>query len=175
MTGDIKMHPLFLTNANINCKVRMKATSHAWACIVYTPTPEFLTHPDFHSVLEARVWHHCVNIVCTGLKLATHVGTFMSDPTNLTCYCFTLLVAYTADLPEQLMIACIMKSVSPITIAEKNQFGDAIPYALCDSELTLQKLHELCQQIDPWRLQECLAEAKKHNFNRVQLPFWHDW
>ena len=175
MTGNIKMHPLFLTIANINSKVRMKATSHAWACVAYTPTPEFLTHPDFHSVLEARVWHHCVDIVCTGLKLATHVGTFMSDPTNLTRYCFTLLVAYTADLPEQLMITCVTKSVSPVTIAEKNQFGDAILYAPRDGELTLQKLHELCQRIDPWRLQEFLVEAKKHNLNGVQLPFWCDW
>jgi len=79
MTGNIEMHPLFLTIANINSKVCMKATSHAWACVAYTPTPEFLTHPDFHSVLEACVWHRCVNIVCTGLKLATRVGTFMSD------------------------------------------------------------------------------------------------
>ena len=84
-------------------------------------------------------------------------------------------VAYTADLPEQLMIACVTKSISPVTIAEKNQFGDAILYALRDSELTLQKLHELCQRIDPWRLQEFLVEAKKHNLNGVQLPFWRDW
>jgi len=153
----------------------MKATSHAWACVAYTPTLEFLTHPDFHSVLEARVWHRCVDIVCTGLKLAARVGTFMSDPTNLTRYCFTPLVAYTADLPEQLMIACVTKSVSPVTIAEKNQFGDGILYAPRDGELTLQKLHELCQQIDPWRLQEFLAEAKKHNLSGVQLPFWRNW
>jgi len=74
MTGNLEMHPLFLTIANINSDVHMKATSHAWACIVYIPTLEFLVHPDFHSVLEARVWHHCMDIVCTGLKLAAHAG-----------------------------------------------------------------------------------------------------
>ena len=73
------------------------------------------------------------------------------------------------------MIACITKSVSPVTIAEKNQFGDGILYAPRDGELTLQKLHELCQQINPWRLQEFLAEAKKHNLSGVQLPFWRNW
>ena len=61
----------------------------------------------------------------------------MSNPNNLTHYCFMPLVTYTADLPEQLMIACITKSSSPVTIAEKNQFGDAIPYAPRDSNLTL--------------------------------------
>ncbi|KAI6104851.1 hypothetical protein EDD16DRAFT_1736785 [Pisolithus croceorrhizus] len=107
MTGDIEMHPLFLTIANINSKVRMKATSHAWACIAYTPTLDFITNSEFHSVLEARVWHRCVDIVCTGLKLAARTGTFMSDPNNATRYCFTPLAAYTADLPEQLMISCV--------------------------------------------------------------------
>jgi len=175
MTGDIKMHLLFLTIGNINSNVRMKATSHALVCIAYTPTPEFLTNPEFQSVLEARVWHRCVDIVCAGLKLAACTGTFMSNPNNLTRYCFTPLVAYTADLPEQLMIACVTKSSSHVTITEKNQFGDAIPYAPCDSDLTLRKLHKLCQLIDPWRLQEFLAEAKKHHLNGVQLPFWRDW
>jgi len=122
-----------------------------------------------------RVWHRCVDIVCAGLKLATRIGTFMSDPSNLTRYCFTPLVAYTADLPEQLMIACVTKSISPVTIAETSQFGDAILYAPRDGDLTLQKLHKLCQKIDPWRPQEFLVEAKKHNLSGVQLPFWRNW
>ena len=84
MTGDKKMHLLFLTIANINSDVCMKATSHAWACIAYTPTLEFIVHPKYQSVLEARVWHHCLDIVCAGLKIAAHTGTFMSDPNNLT-------------------------------------------------------------------------------------------
>jgi len=175
MTGDLEMHPLFLTIANINSDVRMKATSHAWACIAYIPTPEFLVHPDFHSVLEAHVWHRCMDIVCTGLKLAAHGGTFMSDPSNFTGYCFTPLAAYIADLPEQQMIACVTKSVSPISLAEQSQFGDGILYPPRDGELTIRKLEELCKRIDPWKLQEFLAEAKKHHLSGVQLPFWGDW
>ena len=84
MTGDMEMHPLFLTIANINLDVRMKTTLHAWACVAYTPTPEFLVHPNFQSVLEVRVWHRCVDIVCAGLKIAARTGTFMRDPNNFT-------------------------------------------------------------------------------------------
>ena len=175
MTGDLEMHPLFLTIANINSEVRMKATSHAWACIAYTPMPEFLVHPNFRSVLEARVWHRCMDIVCAGLKLAARTGTFMSDPSSLTQYCFTPLVAYIADLPEQLMIACVTKSVSLISLAEQSQFGDGILYPPRDGELTLRKLEELCKKIDPWKLQEFLAEVKKHHLSGVQLPFWDGW
>jgi len=175
MTGDLEMHPLFLTIANINSQVRMKTTSHAWSCIAYTPSPEFIVHPDFQSVLEARVWHRCLDIVCTGLKLAARTGTFMNDPNSITRYCFTPLAVYITDLPEQLMIACVTKSVSPISLAEQNQFGDGIPYAPRDGELTLEILRELCMKIDPWRLQEFLAAAKKAHLSGVQLPFWRDW
>ncbi|KAI6114186.1 hypothetical protein F5141DRAFT_1187807 [Pisolithus sp. B1] len=68
MSGDHEMHPLFLTIVNINSKVHMKAKVHAWACVAYTLIPEFLTHPDFHSILEAHVWHRCMDIVCANLK-----------------------------------------------------------------------------------------------------------
>lgn len=139
------------------------------------PSPEFIVHSDFQSVLEACIWHHCLDIVCTGLKLATCTGTFMSDPNSVTRYCFTPFAAYIADLLEQLMIACITKSVSPISFAKQNQFGDGIPYAPQDGELTLEKLWELCATIDPWRLQEFLAAAKKAHLSGVQLPFWCDW
>ncbi|KAI5981097.1 hypothetical protein EDD15DRAFT_2156567 [Pisolithus albus] len=87
MSGDREMHPLFLTIANINSEVRMKATAHAWACVAYTPIPEFLAHSDFHSILEARVWHRCMDIVCANLKVASHRGVFMADPHNNTRYC----------------------------------------------------------------------------------------
>ena len=73
MTGDLEMHPLFLTIANIHSSVCMKATSHAWACIGYIPTPEFLTHSDFHSVLEGHLWHCCLDIIFSGLKVAASV------------------------------------------------------------------------------------------------------
>ncbi|KAI6169072.1 hypothetical protein EDD17DRAFT_1810984 [Pisolithus thermaeus] len=148
MSGDRKMHLLFLTIANINSEVCMKATAHAWACVAYTPIPEFLAHPDFHSILEAHVWHHCMDIACANLKVSSHRGVFMADPHNNTRYCFTPLAAYTANLPEQLMITCVSKSASPITTAVQSQFGDAVRYS---------------------------PPAKKQYLSGIQLPFWQDW
>ncbi|KAI6118625.1 hypothetical protein EV401DRAFT_2057563 [Pisolithus croceorrhizus] len=87
MSGDHEMHPLFLTIVNINSEVHMKAKAHAWACMVYTPIPEFLTHPDFHSILEAHVWHCCMDIVCANLKhkyVGTHHFTGISHVKQMT-------------------------------------------------------------------------------------------
>ncbi|KAI5989400.1 hypothetical protein F5J12DRAFT_864341 [Pisolithus orientalis] len=158
MSGDREMHPLFLTIANINSEVRIKATAHAW---------------------QARVWHRCIDMVCANLKVAAHNGVFMADSHNNTRYCFTPLAAYTADLPEQLMIACVAKSASPVTTAIQSQFGDAIKHTSRDGQLTLKTLHEICsatgEHIDPWKIREFQVAAKKHHLSGVQLPFWRDW
>jgi len=73
------------------------------------------------------------------------------------------------------MIACVTKSVSPITLAEQSQFGDAVLYLPRHGELTLQKLAQLCDKLDPWKLQAFLEEAKKQYLSGVQLPFWRNW
>ncbi|KAL4068462.1 hypothetical protein V8B97DRAFT_2024735 [Scleroderma yunnanense] len=81
-----------------------------------------------------------MNIICTGLKLAPHTSTFMSNPNNLTHYCFTPLTAYIINLPKQLMITCITKSVSPISMAVKTQFGNTTSYLWLLAEAKKQHL-----------------------------------
>ncbi|KAI6146011.1 hypothetical protein BKA82DRAFT_4330492 [Pisolithus tinctorius] len=60
MSKDCEMHLLFLMIANINSEIHMKATAHTWACIAYTPIPEFLVHPKFHSIPEAHLVIACI-------------------------------------------------------------------------------------------------------------------
>jgi hypothetical protein len=106
----------------------MKATSHAWACIAYIPTTEYIMNHDFSGVLEARLWHRCMDMVLQNLKVAAQVGEFMTDPMGCRRYVFTPLATHIADLPEQLMIACVSKNVSPITLAAQAQFDDGIAH-----------------------------------------------
>ncbi|KAG1738115.1 uncharacterized protein EDB91DRAFT_1237796 [Suillus paluster] len=87
-TGSIEMHPLFLTIGNIQADVRMKATLHAWRCTAFMPTPTFIVGSEFQSLLWARLWHKCMDLVCSNLKVAAHVGEYMSlcdriDPWDL--------------------------------------------------------------------------------------------
>ncbi|KAG1824679.1 uncharacterized protein BJ212DRAFT_1566371 [Suillus subaureus] len=104
-TGSLEMHPTFLTIGNIHSEIRMKATSHTWACITYIPTPEYIMNHDFSGVLEARLWHRCMDMVLQNLKVAAQVGEFMTDPMGCQRYAFTPLATHISDLPEQLMIA----------------------------------------------------------------------
>ena len=125
MTGGLEMHPLFITIGNIDSEVCMAATSHAWRCVAFMPIPKFEVHSDYQTILQTRLWHSCVDIVTGNLKSAATVGALMSDPAGRLRHCFTPLAAWTADLPEQLMIACVAKNASPVTQATHKQFGDA--------------------------------------------------
>ena len=99
----------------------------------------------------------------------------MADPAGLQCYCFTPLAGYIADLPEQLMIACVAQSVSPVTLTTKSQFSDATPCPPRSGLHTLQQIHRLTQHINPWKVREFLEAAKELGLSGVHLPFWRDW
>ncbi|KAG1824635.1 uncharacterized protein BJ212DRAFT_1444391 [Suillus subaureus] len=153
----------------------MKATMHAWSCIAYMPIPQFVCHPDFASLLQAHVWHQCMDIVFQGVKSAAATGTQMVDPVGNLHYSFTPLVAYTADLPEQQLIACVSKNASPVTLAMQLQFGDRKLYPPRSGHLTIEALHKLCRCMDPWKVQHFQEEAKVLLLSGVQLPFWRNW
>ncbi|KAG1901031.1 uncharacterized protein F5891DRAFT_979914 [Suillus fuscotomentosus] len=174
-TGGLEMHPLFLTIGNIQANVRMKATSHVWRCTAFMPTPTFVVNSDFQTLLHARLWHKCMDLVCSNLKVAAHVGEYMVDPSARMCYCFTPLINHVADLPKQLMITCVMKNSSPVTTATHKEFGDETPHPPRNGSDTYTLIQQLCNCVDPWNLIVFVREAKKLHLSGVHLPYWRNW
>ncbi|KAI6155715.1 hypothetical protein BKA82DRAFT_4326774 [Pisolithus tinctorius] len=105
-TGGLEMHPVFITIGNIQSDVRMQASSHAWRCVAFMPVPVFEVHPDFQTILTSCLFHRCMDIVFASLMTVTLDGINLTDPTGFTRNCFTPLVTYIADLPEQQLVAC---------------------------------------------------------------------
>ncbi|KAG1742146.1 hypothetical protein EDB19DRAFT_1894975 [Suillus lakei] len=94
ITGGLEMHPVFITIGNIDSEVRSKATLRAWRCIAYMPIAKFRVHPDYQSILQARLWHKCMDLVLANLKAAALDGCFMPDPNRHIHFVFTPLVAH---------------------------------------------------------------------------------
>ncbi|KAG1836104.1 hypothetical protein F4604DRAFT_1943642 [Suillus subluteus] len=174
-TGGLQMHPLFLTIGNIQSDVRMKATSHAWRCVAFMPTPTFLVSSNYQTLLQSHLWHKCMDFVCANLKVAARVGEFMVDPSAHWRYCFTPLISHIADLPEQLMIACVTKKSSPVSMANQAEFGDAVPHPAHNGSDTYALIRDLCNRVDPWNLYAFVNEAKKVHLSGVHLPYWRNW
>ncbi|KAH7908355.1 hypothetical protein BJ138DRAFT_1012981 [Hygrophoropsis aurantiaca] len=174
-TGGLKMHPTFVTLANISSDVRMKATAQAWKCVAFVPIVEFDVNSEYQTILQSRLWHKCMDKVFVNLKIAAKVGTFMPDPFGELRYVFTILVAWQADLPEQQLIADVARSASPVTTAITQNFGDAFAHPSRLGNDTLKLLHDLSKRVDPWKLDEFQKESKKLGLMGVNLPFWRNW
>ncbi|KAG1858447.1 hypothetical protein DFJ58DRAFT_715865 [Suillus subalutaceus] len=94
LAGGIEMHPVFVTIGNIDSEVRSKATLRAWRCVAYISVVKFRVHPDYQSILQARLWHKCMDLVCANLKAAAKDGCFMPDPSRNIRHVFTPLVGH---------------------------------------------------------------------------------
>ncbi|KAG6372042.1 hypothetical protein JVT61DRAFT_8748 [Boletus reticuloceps] len=174
-TGGLQMHPVFMTIGNIQSDVRMQATSHAWRCVAFIPSAEFEVHPDFKTILLARLFHHCMDEVVAPLKYAALHGVTLSDAMGCIRHCYTPLVSYIVDLPEQQLIACVAMNASPVTVAEKSEFGNPEPAEPRTGKHTLVAIVELCKKVDPWDLVAFQKAAKLIRLLGVHKPFWRNW
>ena len=108
MSGNRMAHPLILSGANIDADVRSKGSLHAHILLALLPIASFIhktTH--VHSLLSDRLVHEGFDFMLKPLKVAAAVGIMMSDPVSNLRYCFTPLIAYIADTPEQCLLAGI--------------------------------------------------------------------
>lgn len=175
MTGDRTAHPLLLSLANIDMDFRMKGSNHTFVLLGILPTARFIAHKDLLGVYANRLYHDCVDFIVEPLKTAARIGIMMSDPVgNLRC-CYTPLVGFIADTPEERLVSCVTANTSHITMANLDQFGDAFRHEPRTASTTLAKIMEICSKVDPENVEDYLMEASKHRLNGVNKPFWRDW
>ena len=174
MCGGKAAHPLLISLANIKTTVRNKASSHAFLLAALMPIAEFL-HPEprIRSVLDARLFHRCLDIVLEPLKIAARIGRMMSDPVGNLRYCFTPLAAYIADTPEACMLACVRGKTSPVTMATYKEFGDAFQHEQRTRATTLAQLARI--PCDPTEVERYFAQCKEFRLSGVAEPFFRDW
>ncbi|KAI6016425.1 hypothetical protein BKA83DRAFT_4060198, partial [Pisolithus microcarpus] len=101
-------HPLLISLANIRMNVQNKGSSHAFLLTTLMPITEFI-YPVTRicSVLEACLFHACLDFILEPLKKAAQFSWMMADPLRNVQFCFTPLVSYIVNTPEVCMLACI--------------------------------------------------------------------
>ena len=177
MTGDRIAHPLLLTLANLSMNIRMKLTYHALPLIALLPCPKFRNlKKSLHGVMENRLIHHCLDIVCKLLKEASSKGAFMSDSLGrIRCY-FSPIIAYIADTPEAAVITGVGGRTSHLMLASHKTFGDHFRHPTRLGSLTLAQIQTISEDVDPWDLEAFSKEdQKRFRLNGVHAPFWRDW
>ncbi|KAG1744030.1 uncharacterized protein EDB91DRAFT_1050772 [Suillus paluster] len=179
IAGNRYAHPLLVSLANIDTGVHAKGSLHAYIPLALLPVAKFMhRNKCMHGVLADHLLHQCINLVVEPLKQAACLGIMMSDsqvPNSFSRYCFTPLVAYVADTPEELVIACTTMNSSPVTMATHGEFGDPIRHPPCDGSSTLANIAGIITSILLSNLVAFFEACKHYNLNSVNLPFWRNW
>ncbi|KAI6027891.1 hypothetical protein BKA83DRAFT_4049263, partial [Pisolithus microcarpus] len=141
MTGNRMAHPLLLSLANINADIRSKGSLHGHVLLALLPVISFIHGKTrIHSLLSDRLIHKSLDFVLKPLKVAAAIGVMMSDPVGNLHYCFTPLITYITDTPEQSLLACISPKASPVSTVVYKEFGDPFPHPPCTAGRTLDVL-----------------------------------
>lgn len=177
MTGGRSAHPLLISLANISSEYRNKDLNNAYLLLALLPIPKFIHRSrKIRGMLEARLYHHCLDIVLAPLKAAAQLGVLLSDPLGNLRWCFTPLASFIVDTPEAQLISCVGGKTSPVTMANYQQFGDDFRHPSRTGSITLNtinKIRMLANTEEPLEMYE--NAAKSYRLNGVQLPFWRDW
>ncbi|KAI6023000.1 hypothetical protein BKA83DRAFT_4493100 [Pisolithus microcarpus] len=153
-------HPLLISLANIRMNVQNKASSHAFLLTALMPIVEFIHPiPRIRSVLEARLFHTCLDFILEPLKKAAQLGRMMADPLGNVRFCFTPLVAYIVNTPEACMLAC--------------DFGDPFRHGPHTGEETLHQLGSI--RCDPDNVKAYFDACARFRLSGVSHPFWRNW
>ena len=154
--------------------VRNKASAHGFLLLALLPIPEFLHESSrIRSVLDARLFHHCLDIILQPLKDAMERGCTMPDPLGNLRYCFTPLISYIADTPEACMIACVRGKTSPVTTASHKEFGDPFRHPSRTAALTKNQLRSI--EHLALNVEEFFAACETFRLSGVSHPFWRNW
>lgn len=175
MSGNHMAHPLLLSLANIAMDVHSKGSLHGHLLLALLPVPSFVHRKScVCSLLSDRLLHHCLDLVLAPLKIAAATGVMMNDLHGNLRYCFTPLVGYIVDMPEQILLACTSPKVSPMSTATYKEFGDNKRHDPRTAGHTLNAIGELCAQADPDDFSPFLKAAKSYGLNGVHEPFWRN-
>ena len=176
MTRNRMAHPLLISLANIDPDIHSKGSLHAHVLLALLPVASFL-HPKTHirSLLSDHLVHESLDFMLRPLKIAASIGIMMSDPIGSLRYCFTPLVAYIADTPEQCLLSCISPKASPVSMATHKEFGDSLLHPPRTATKTLGDIDQACAaaHLDDW--EGFLKVAKCCHLNGVHRPFWRNW
>jgi len=150
MAGDHVAHPLLITLANLDSDIRAKSSYGALQLLALLPVPKFLGVPKpLCGVLENRVKHACLDLICRPLKVVARSGSRMSDYFGDVRHCYTPLVGYIADTPEAAALTGVSGNTSYLTTAFGPHFGDDFPHPPRTAHQILTNLSTLLSSVDP--------------------------
>ncbi|KAF7325714.1 RPN1-RPN2-N domain-containing protein [Mycena kentingensis (nom. inval.)] len=177
MNGDRVAHPFLLSLANLHSEVASKASSNAFIMTALLPVPKFLCEKKLRGIMEKRLLHQCLDIICGPLKLAARDGAPLSTSDGGIIVAHTPLVSYIVDTPEAADLSGVKGKTSHLTMASHKTFGDAVRQPERTGASTWEAICSVTARVSPDDVAAYQKAAKAHpnRLSGVHLPFWRDW
>jgi hypothetical protein len=108
------MHAVYISLGNISKGVRRKHNTRAWLLLAKVPISKFsqTTFPgskteqeSIPGILGQRLFHKCMKRVLEPLRADQRRYYIVPSPGGLSRHCMAILMAWIADLEEQLLCA----------------------------------------------------------------------
>ncbi|QRW02374.1 hypothetical protein RhiLY_01372 [Ceratobasidium sp. AG-Ba] len=187
--GDVVAHGLYMSLANIPKAMRSRDSRTAWMLVAYIPTSkwrrtlrenEHLSNSaktDLVGVLSRRLFHRSMSIITRPLRRT--IPHQIIDADGKKRMILYVLMAYIADLEEQLWIAGLGSLCCPHCDKQSTNLGDeecghvrTSGTILEDIRKVLTRLSILNGQPNVETALEFLRESRKHGLCGVKKPFW---
>jgi len=133
-SGDGKVHPVYITSAQINTDIRNQPNRRAFLLLCYLPVCKFnkTQYPNISQAkaipgrLQARLTHACLNVVMQSLKHAGKEAVPMVNFQGELRMNRVFLGGWISDKEEQNLIAALGGNSCTGCEAETAQLGDAV-------------------------------------------------
>ena len=130
-TGDKSMHAVYMSLGNIRKDVRKKLSAHAGLLVAKIPIPKFpctnfsgskTERAAMPGILCQRLFHHCMKIALQPTHLDTRQYHIVPGPDGQLWLTMAVMMAWIADLEEQIMIAGVNNKSCPVCLGMHKNF-----------------------------------------------------
>ncbi|KAG8788454.1 hypothetical protein FRC12_014553 [Ceratobasidium sp. 428] len=186
-SGDVEVHAVYMTLANIDGSVRASTSEDAWVLVAYIPKSKFentmsafrhrpkAVQKKILGMLNRRLFHRCMTVLTRPLRRQDPHD--VVDPEGNVRSVLYELAGYIADLEEQWLVAGLGGQTCPHCARDSAHLGDhqsGIPRTRAEFLDQLDNIKEVHK--DTWgrspSLEEYLDLAGEKHFNGVDKPFW---
>src|SRR5258708_7904378 len=183
-TGDKKMHTVYLSIGNISKDVRQKHNSCAWLLVSKIPISKFLKtqfsgpktkQEAMPGILSHRLFHECMQQVLAPLRLDQRQYYVVPSPDGNSRLCMAVLMAWIADLEEQLLILGVQNLSCPVCTAVYHNLAENDGCGVCTGEATISALKEVQRRFPSASLYEFKQQVKRLSkglSGTIEEPCW---
>src|SRR5258705_1398503 len=151
-TGDKKMHTVYLSIGNISKDVHWKHNSRTWLLVSKIPISKFLKtqfsgpktkQEAMPGILSHCLFHECMYQVLPPLRLDQRQYYVVPSPDGNSSLCMAVLMAWIADLEEQLLISGVQHLSCPVCTAVYHNLAETDGCGVHMGKVTISALKEV--------------------------------